>query len=295
MESSRKQRWRQLQSAVDPGLRWMLLVSLLLHLLLPILYQTLWFPTKERVRPTVYRVNLVNKPVKNPQAGRPEAVLTKKKKSPPKVKLKSKPPKPLPPKPKPPKAKPKAKPVPVKAKSRPAPKPVIKSKPVVKPKPAVSEAQETALQRRLQQLRDKQRQEQAEKARQAKLDMLRAAVAAESRQVESPVRNAPVGSVTGKGDQVGVDERDYVREFITQQWRLSRYQLNTRNLEAEVVLVYSTSGKLLHYRFERKSGNEVFDSSLLRAILKSKDLGQPLQQQTEFDVTFNLKDMLDKP
>ena len=71
MESSRKQRWQQLQSVFEPGFKQMLLVSLLLHLLIPVLYYTPLFPKSEIRKPPVYRVNLVNKPVKNPQAGRP--------------------------------------------------------------------------------------------------------------------------------------------------------------------------------------------------------------------------------
>ncbi|MBE9486525.1 MAG: TonB C-terminal domain-containing protein [Chloroflexi bacterium] len=288
MDSSRKQRWQQLQSVFEPGFRRMLLVSFLLHLLLPVLYHTPWFPKKDPVKPPVYRVNLVNKPVKKPQAGRPEAAPVKKK--PPKkvVPPKAKPvkPKPIPPKPKP---------VTVKAKPKPASKPTPRT--VSKPEPtsAVSKAQENALQKRLEELRTAQAKKRAEQERKDHLDALRAAVAAESQQVKSPVADAPVGSVTGKGDEIGVDERDYVREFITRQWRLSQYQLATRQLEAVVLLVYSAEGKLRHYRFEEKSGNEIFDSSLLRAILKSKDLGQPLQEQTDFTVIFNLKDMLDRP
>lgn len=286
MESSRKQRWKQLQSVFEPGFRRMLLVSLLLHLLFPILYHAPWWPKKDPVKVPVYHVNLVNKPVKNPQAGRPEAVVKKKKPAKKIVKPKVKP-KPLPPKPKP-----KPKPVPVKPKPKPAPKPVVKPKPEPKP---VSKAQENALQKRLEQMRAKQLQDQAEAERQRRLDDLRAAVAAESKQIESPIKDAPVGSVTGKGDQVGVDERDYVREFITRQWRLSPYQVKKRALEAEALLIYSAEGKLIRYEIVRKSGDDIFDSSLQRAIVKSIDLGQPLQDKTTFQVTFNLKDMLDRP
>lgn len=289
METSRKQRWKQLQSVFEPGFRRMLLVSLLVHLLLPVLYHTPWFPKKDPLKPPVYRVNLVNKPVKNPQAGRPEAVVKKQK---PKAKPKAKP-KPIPAKPKPVPVKPK--PVVEKPKPKATPKPVIKPESKPEPKPSVSKSQESARLDAMAELRAKLERQKAEQERQERLDALRAAVAVESQQSESPVKDAPVGSVTGKGDQVGVDERDYVREFITQQWRLSQYQLDSRRLEAEVVLVYTAAGTMQHYRFVRKSGNELFDSSLLRAILKSKDLGQPLQEQTEFNVVFNLKDMLDRP
>ena len=287
MDSSRKQRWKQLQSAFEPGFRRMLVVSLLLHLLLPILYHTPWFPKRDPVKPPVYRVNLVNKPVKNPQAGRPEAVVTKRK---PKPKAK---PKPVPVKPKPVPVKPKPKPKP---EPKPSPKPEVKPEPKPAPKPEpekVSKVQENALQQRLEQLRAKQQQQQAEAERKARLDALRAAVAKESEQVESPVLEAPVGMLTGKGDEAGVEATAFVQEFIQQQWSLSKYQV-IGNPEAEAVLLYSADGRLQHYRFVKKSGNSIFDESLVKAISKSKQLPQNLPEEMEFHIVFNLKDMLDR-
>lgn len=288
MDSSRKQRWKQLQSAFEPGFRRMLVVSLLLHLLLPILYHISWFPKKEPVKPPVYRVNLVNKPVRNPQAGRPEAVATKPKPAP-KPKPKAKP-KPVPVKPKPVSVKPKPEP-------KPKPKPKVKPapKPAPKPEPAkVSKVQENALQKRLEQLRAKQQQQQAEAERKARLDALRAAVAKETEQVESPVLDAPVGMPTGKGDEAGVEATAFVQEFIQQQWSLSKYQVIGGNPEAEALLLYSADGRLLHYRFIKKSGNSIFDESLVKAISKSKQLPQNLPEEMEFQIVFNLKDMLDR-
>lgn len=278
MDSSRKQRWKQLQSVFDPGFRRMLLVSLLFHLLLPILYHTPWFPKRDPVKPLVYRVNLVNKIVKNPQAGRPEAVATKKK-----------------PKPKP-KAKPKPKPIP--AKPKPAP---VKPKPIsAKPKPepvpqkaGPSKTQENALQKRLEQMRAAQARKQAEAERQTRLDALRAAAAAESQQLESPVIDAPVGMLDGKGDEEGVAAQAAVQEFIQQQWSLSKYQV-VGNPEAEALLLYSADGRLLHYRFIKKSGNSIFDDSLVKAINKSRVLPQELPEKMEFQIIFNLKEMLDR-
>ena len=290
MESSRKQRWKQLQSVFEPGFRRMLMVSLLLHLLLPILYHTSWFPKKEPIKPPVYRVNLVNKIVKKPQAGRPEAVVTKKK-----------------PKPKPkPKAKPKPKPVAVKPKPKPVkpkplpPKPKPVSKPEVKPeskpvpeKPKVSKAQESARLDAMAALKAKLEKQKAAEERKKQLAALRAAVARESAQIESPVVDAPVGMPTGKGDEVGVEAMGFVQEFIQQQWSLSKYQV-IGNPEAEVIMLYNQTGELLHYRFIKKSGNSIFDESLVKAINKSKRLPQNLPEEMEFHIVFNLKDMLDR-
>ena len=51
----------------------MLLLSVAIHFLVPALYSGLLYFVPQKEKPPVYRVNLVNKPVKNPQAGRPEA------------------------------------------------------------------------------------------------------------------------------------------------------------------------------------------------------------------------------
>jgi len=285
MESSRKQRWKQLQSAFDPGFRRMLLLSLLLHLLLPILYHTTWFPKREPIKPPVYRVNLVNKIVKNPQAGRPEAVVEKAK---PKPKPKAKP-KPVPPKPKPVPPKP-VPPKPVPPKPKPAPKPV--SKPEAKPQ--VSKAQEDALQKRLEQLRAKQAQDEAEAARKAKLDALRAAAAQEGQQVESPVTDAPVGMLDGKGDEAGVAAVAYIRDLIQANWSYSPYLSANRDLEARVKLFYNADGELQKYEFIDKSGVQAFDDSLTKAIIRSRSLGQSLPDARPITVTFNLKELMDR-
>ncbi len=307
MEMSRKQRWQQLQSVFEPGFRQMLLVSLLLHILLPILYFSPWFPKREPAKPPVYRVNLVNKIVKNPQAGRPEAVSKQTQPAPEPAKAEPKPvppePKPeaipIPPKPKPepPKPKPQPKPEPKKPEpKKPEPKKPEPKKPEPKkpePKPAVSKAQENALQKRLEQLRARAEQQKAEAERKARLDALRAAAAAESQRVASPVKGAPVGMLDGKGDEAGVSATAFVREFIQQQWVLSQHQVSG-NPEAEVLLVYNSQGTLQHYRFLKKSGNSIFDDSLIKAINKAKQLNQPLPSAEEFHIVFNLKEMLDR-
>jgi len=296
MESPRKQRWQQLQSVFEPGFKQMLLISVLLHLLLPILYYSPFFPKRAVEKPPVYRVNLVNKIVKNPQAGRPEAAPVKKK---PVVKPKPKPkpkpavkPKPIPVKPK---AIPKPKPKPVPVKPKPVPKAEpVKKKPQPKAKPAVSKAQENTLQKRLEQIRANKQKQANEEARKARIAALKADALAESSNIKSPITDAPVGMMDGKGDEAGVSARAHVQEFIQQQWSFSKYQA-VGNPEAEVKMFYSAEGTLLHYKFIKKSGNSAFDESLLRAIAKSRQLNQPLPESMEFHIFFNLKDMLDRP
>lgn len=307
MESSRKQRWKQLQSMFEPGFKQMILVSVLLHILVPALYYAPFFPKREIKKPPVYRVNLVNKIVKNPQAGRPEAVVSKKPKAKPKLKPKPKA-KPIPVKPKPVpfKPKPKPKPVPVKPKPKPKPKPVVKKpvtpKPVVtpkpkpEPKPAVTKAQKSVLQKRLDQLRASQDKKAQDAARKKRIEQLKAAALAEVENtpaVKSPIDAAPVGMIGAKGDEAGVSAVAHVQEFIRQQWSFSKY-MAVGTPEAEVLLSYNAEGTLIHYKFLRKSGNETFDESLRRAITKSRQLTQSLPEAMQFEIVFNLKDMLDR-
>ena len=312
MESSRKQRWQQLQAVFEPGFKQMLLVSLLLHLLVPILYFTPLFPKQAPEKPPVYKVNLVNKPVLNPQAGRPEAVQSKAK-SAPKAAAKPKPlpaAKPIPPKPtaKPvqPKAIPPSKPKPEPT-PKPAPKPTPKPEPKVvkpepgpkpqpkpEPKPAVSKAQQSALEKRLEQLRATKQKKDAEAARKETLARLKAAAAAESAKIESPVTNAPVGMLDGSGDEAGVSAVAFVQEYIQQNWSYSKY-MAAGSPEAEVKVAYDKNGTFLTYDFIHKSGDKNFDDSLMRAIAKSRQLPQPLPKAMTFEIVFNLKEMLDTP
>ncbi|PLY03525.1 MAG: hypothetical protein C0622_04285 [Desulfuromonas sp.] len=307
MTGDRKERWRQLQSVLEPGFKQMLLISLLLHLLVPALYYAPFFPKREVQKPPVYRVSLVNKPVKNPQAGRPEATTVKPKQPQPKPVVPPAPPKPvapkpIPPKPKPEPVKPKPQPKPEVVKPEPPKPTVVKPKPkpqpvVVKPqpKPEPVDPRVDALTRRLQQLEQNQAAKDDEAARLEQLRKLRAAVAAATAAaqapVESPVKDAPVGMVDGTGDEVGVAVIAYVQEFIRSQWAFSQYQAAGQP-EAEVLLSYSKTGALTNYKFVRKSGNDVFDDSLRRAIIKSQQLPQDLPESMTFNVIFNLKDML---
>jgi hypothetical protein len=160
------------------------------------------------------------------------------------------------------------------------------------PKPSVSKAQEDARLKAMAALQAKLEKQKAAEERQKRLDALRAAVAAESQQLESPIPDAPVGMPDGKGDEEGIAAQAAVQEFIQQQWSLSKYQV-VGNPEAEALLLYSADGHLRHYRFIKKSGNTIFDDSLVKAINKAKILPQGLPEKMEFHIVFNLKEMLD--
>ena len=288
METSRKQR-RQLQSVFEPGFKQMLLVSVLLHLLLPVLYYTPFFPQREIEKPPVYRVNLVNKIVKNPQAGRPEAAPVKKK---PLVKPKSKTKPTVKPKSIPPKSKPapvKSKPVP-KSDPKPISKPAsVKKRPEIKPKQKIQSPSKQAKDNQISAIMAIR----AKIERQREIDRLKAQARELTQQSKSPITDAPVGMVGGTGDEAGVSAVAFVQEFIQQQWRFSSYQKTLKNPEAEVDLYYSSNGILTNYDFVKSSGDFAFDESLKRAILKSKDLGQKFPLREKITVIFNLKNMLD--
>lgn len=263
-----RHRLHQLQTLLEPGLRRMLLFSFVLHLIVPIILSGVLKSTHKTPKIPVYRVNLVNKPVKDPRAGRPDAVPTKKKKTV---------------KPKPIAKKIPAKPKPVKTKK------AVKSKPAAKKSPPVKtvkpdKAAETSLQKRLAEM-------QAAAERKAKLDKLKAALAAQQSELGKPDVQAPVGEPDGTGDEVGVASITHIRGVITENWRLSQYQLPNLDLQAEVRVIYSEGGKMRSWDFVKKSGNAQFDNSLRIAILKSRDLGETLPVAGEFEIVFNLKDL----
>ena len=98
----------------------------------------------------------------------------------------------------------------------------------------------------------------------------------------------------GTGDEAGVSALAFVQAFIQQNWALSPYLLDQSrlaNLEAKATLAYSAAGQLVRYRINTPSGNQQFDDSLKKAIIKSQQLPQPLPKELELVVTFNLKDM----
>jgi len=133
-------------------------------------------------------------------------------------------------------------------------------------------------------------------ARKKRIEELKAAAAAEvanTPAIKSPIDAAPVGMVGAKGDEAGVSAVAHVQEFIRQQWAFSKY-MAVGTPEAEVLLSYNAEGTLIHYKFLRKSGNEAFDESLRRAITKARQLTQSLPEAMQFEIVFNLKDMLDR-
>jgi colicin import membrane protein len=86
---------------------------------------------------------------------------------------------------------------------------------------------------------------------------------------------SPAGSPTGDGGadagQISLARRLYYTEVwnaIRREWVLDTTRLKGQRLEAVVILVVRRDGKILSYRFERKSGNALLDESAERAVRK---------------------------
>ncbi|MEJ5348624.1 MAG: TonB family protein [Desulfosoma sp.] len=79
----------------------------------------------------------------------------------------------------------------------------------------------------------------------------------------------------GAGDQLALARRLYYTEVwaaIKRQWVLPKSLINEKGLEAVVVIVVRRDGKIEKMQFEKRSGNQLFDDSVLRAIQKADPL-----------------------
>ncbi len=256
----------------DPKFGRVLLVSLVVHGLIWAAFAGDWLGSSTRPKPPVYYVDLIHKPVLNPQAGRPDPRPTKQQQAAP--------------------VKHAAAPAPApKPKAKPAVKPLVKPAPASKPKPVSKPVQreETKVKSAIEEIRERQAREAERDALKDKLAQLRESVAA-----PTVAADVPVGMPDGTGDEVGVSALAFVQAFIQQNWALSPYLLDQSRLgdiEAKATLVYAADGRLKSYRINEPSGNKQFDDSLTKAILKSRQLPQPLPKDLELAVTFNLKEM----
>ncbi|TYO97686.1 cell division and transport-associated protein TolA [Geothermobacter ehrlichii] len=256
----------------------MLGASLALHLVLLLLVGGHLLPRRHQPRPPAYVVDLVNLPVKAPQAGRPDgrAKKTVRKKSAPSAKKLSRPR----PKPKP---RPQPQPKKVVTRKKAGTKPAVKrTRPQAKAaatRPAAAKAptraEQERLERRLEMLRLKRQ--------------LAALAASDTRAGE----NAPLGEEKGRGSEQGVGYRLWLQQAYKEAWALSRYQVGRLDLEAEVEVVYDARGFLRDYSFRRKSGDRLFDDSIARAIRSVDRLEPPPGKTLRETIVFNLKDLMD--
>lgn len=261
----------------DPKFGRLLLLSLIVHGLIWVAFSFDLFGTNTRPKPPVYYVDLIHKPVLNPQAGRPDPRPAKK-----------------------PKAAAVKRSVQTAAptaskKPKPAVKPLVKPAQTSKPKPAPKPAAKTdtrneqQVQSALDDIRERQKRQSERDALKDKLAKLR-----ENAGAATVAADVPVGMPDGTGDEVGISALAFVQAFIQENWALSPYLLDQsriRDLEAKATLTYAATGEMIRYRINTPSGNQQFDDSLKRAITKSKQLPQPLPKKLELLVTFNLKEM----
>ncbi|ROR01488.1 cell envelope integrity protein TolA [Desulfosoma caldarium] len=86
--------------------------------------------------------------------------------------------------------------------------------------------------------------------------------------------SGPSGS-EGSEDQLALARRLYYTEVwaaIKRQWVLPQSLVKMQGLEAVVIIVVRRDGKIEKMQFEKKSGNQLFDDSVLRAIQKADPL-----------------------
>jgi len=261
----------------DPRFGRLLLASLGVHLAVVLLFSGVLLPRFQRDLRPVYHVDLVNLPVKNPQAGRPDAVAEPAKE----------PPKPAAPEPV------KAPPAPPKTPTKPEtvkmakPEPAKPAAPTKKPAEAAKPApKEPAYDKTISAIEDLRRKQEIEALKQ----QLAQLGSKDTRSAAVP--NAPVGSPTGKGTEAGSAWDEWLSTFLKANWSLSKYQVSRLDLEAKVRIVYDAQGNLLDYKFIRTSGDATFDDSVKKAILHDRRLPKKPEERLELEVVFNLKELL---
>lgn len=263
----------------EQGLRRTIVFSLLLHLLVLALFAGDFLPRRKIDERPVYVVDLLNLPVKDPQAGRPDAA-----REPQKTPEKN---------PEPPAAAavPEKVPEPVKLPPKtpepPKPEPVkpVKKPEVVKPVPANETGASDSVTARIEALRrEQERNELKEKL-----------AALGNKDSRGRGTDAPLGMPDGKGSEVGIEQQLWLKEFLKQAWALSKYQVSRRDLEALVVLEFDAAGRLANYRFQKKSGDDRFDDSVRKAVLKLNEITLPIPpgKRVEQEAKFNLADLTD--
>ncbi len=227
------------------------LVSFLLHGLLLFAVTGGWHSLPVPDQRPVYYVDLVHKPVLNPQAGRPEPrAIT--------------PPAPAPPRP---------------AAAARVPEQVAVPGKAASASRAPAKAAEQHVASALQKLRDEQ-------SLQARLAAMRQSQAVPA-QVPVGLPDAK-GNEAGVTSLVYVQA--FIQEQWALSPYLLKNAARMAQLNVWVVLTYEKSGRLAGYRIEKESGDRQFDESVKRALLKAQQLPVTLPGRLEdVRVIFNLK------
>lgn len=83
------------------------------------------------------------------------------------------------------------------------------------------------------------------------------------------------GGSSQSSEEYGLARKLYYSEVwksIQSQWAVPVELLNRDDLEAIVIIKIRRDGTIMDMRFEKKSGNDIFDTSVLRAIQKANPL-----------------------
>jgi colicin import membrane protein len=298
-------------AAAETGFGRMVIGSLVLHALVVALFSGLLIPVARKNDRPVYYVDLVNLPVERPQAGRPDGRKTEKitaKKPEAKVKEKEKAvPKKVtetvkvaPKKTETVKVAP-AKKTTVKPKTKEIkaakPKKAPEKKQPPKEKPKTIEKDYQSVLSAVEVLRAKKEKAAKQAAKKDRIEALKnklAALTTQDSRLTGTGSDAPLGMSDGTGDQAGVSFGLWLQSYLTSNWSLSKYQLSRQDLEAEIFVVYDAEGILIRKKLTRSSGDAYFDRSVEDAVEKSDKLPQAPKKRLEFNIVFNLKDLLEK-
>jgi colicin import membrane protein len=286
----------------DPKIGRYFLFSLVLHLVVVLVFSGVFVSRPVREHRPVYYVDLSRLPVANPRAGRPDGSLQAGSKA-----AASKPAAPAPAK--------AATPAPAKA-TTPAPKPakpaktvaakpeVSRTEPVKKPdssaatrsnktasgKGATEKSYQQTL-KAMEAMREKVRRQQEIDALKERIAALGASDSRAGGGSGGGAGDVPLGMPDGKGTEAGVSQELWLQTWLKENWSFSRYQASRRDLVATTRITYDAEGNLAGYQFLKKSGDNNFDDSVTKAILKSRQLAFKPGRRFEVDVEFNLKDL----
>jgi len=197
------------------------------------------------------------------------------------------------------------------------PKPVSLPKPVPEKSPPVEDRSKT-LDQALEKLKQKVTKEKSlEKSLSRLEDKVKNDLALDKAlaQIEKKKQFAPVsgsgsgsggaGNITSSGlggqDNLGVQFQLYQASLVSRikrNWGLPDGLRKGNDISADIMIRINRSGLIEESRFERKSGIEVFDQEVLRALKKSSPLpplpeGYP-KNIYEFFLTFHSKDLSGK-
>jgi colicin import membrane protein len=159
-------------------------------------------------------------------------------------------------------------------------KPEKKTVPKHKEKPKAP-SREEILQKRIAAIEEQVRQKKEEKRLQERLDALSKKV--KQKNVIRPAAQASSASASGSGTAETINEviARYgmeVSQRVWRRWNLPTQIIDPKGLEAIIEIRIADDGRILARKFEKTSGNMLFDQSVMRAV-KDANPVPPLPKQ----------------